>query len=187
MEKKEFVPASIRVPVHVDFDSCMEHVDYNLERLSELLTNEGRVSYLEVLNYIVPIITNICKIVEPTTQKQRITTFCIETRFDSCHEKDIENLRDAWHQIRGNAIYAKLKDSRNKAAVHINTLHQGYRDAQKLLVEDAIYLIKREDRLRDLISKVKSLIYNTEISVRKKEDKPLNVDFFTLRVEKKSE
>lgn len=46
MNKKKFVPASIRVPVHVDFDSCMEHVDYNLEKLSELLTNEeiGRAS-----------------------------------------------------------------------------------------------------------------------------------------------
>ena len=187
MEKKEFVPTSIRVPVHVDFDSCMEHVDYNLERLSELLTNEGRVSYLEILNYVVPIITNICKIVEPPTQKQKAHAFCIATRFEACHEKDTEHLRDEWHRIRGNAIYAKLKDSRNKAAVHINTLHQGYRDTQKLLVEDAIYLIKREEQLRDLIGKVKSLIYNTEISVRKKEGKPLNADFFTLRVEKKSE
>ena len=187
MGKREFVPASIRIPVHLDFDSCMEHVDYNLDRLSELLTNEGRVSYLEVLNYIVPIITNICKIIEPPTQKQRTHTFCIATRFDACYEKDIETLRDEWHRIRGNTIYAKLKDSRNKAAVHINTLHQGYRDTQKLLVEDAIYLIKREDQFRDLVSKVKSLIYNTEISVRKKEGKPLNVDCFTLKLEKKSE
>ena len=187
MDKREFVPASIRVPVHVDFDSCMEHVDYNLDRLSELLTNEGRVIYLEVLNYIVPIITNICKIVEPPTQKQRSHTFCIATRFDACHEKDIDNLRDEWNRIRGNAIYAKLKDSRNKAAVHINTLHQGYRDTQKLLVEDAIYLIKREEQLRDLIGKIKSLIYNTEISVRKKEEKPLNVDIVPIRVVKKSE
>ena len=39
-------------------------------------------------------------------------------------------------------------------------------------------------KIRDLIGKVKSLIYNTEISVKKKGGKPLNVDFFTLKVEK---
>lgn len=187
MDKKEFVPASIRFPVHVDFDSCMEHVDYNLEKLSELLTNEERVSYLEILNYIVPIITNICKIVEPSTKKQRTHTFCIETRFDACYEKDTEKLRDEWNRIRGNDIYGKLKDSRNKAAVHINNLHQGYRETQKLLVEEAIYLIKREEHLRNLISEIKSLIYNTEISVRKKESKPLNVDIMSIRVVKESD
>ena len=187
MNKKEFVPASLRAPVHVDFDSCIEHVDYNLGKLSELLTNEGRVSYFEVLNYIVPIITNICKIIEPPAKKQRSNTFCIETRFDSCYEKDIEKLRYEWDRIRGNDIYGKLKDSRNKAAVHINNLHQGYKETQKLLVEEAIYLIKREERLRDLISDVKSLIHNTEISVKKKEDRPLNVDVISVKVGKKSE
>ena len=157
--------------MHVDFDSCMEHVDYNLEKLSELLTNEERVSYFEVLNYIVPIITNICKIIEPSAKKQRTNTFCIETRFDACYEKDIEKLRDEWNRIRGNDIYGKLKHSRNTAAGHINNLHQGYKETQKSLVEEAICLIKREERLKDLISEVKSLIYNTEISVRKKESK----------------
>lgn len=187
MNKKEFVPASLRAPVHVDFDSCIEHVDYNLEKLSELLTNEERVSYFEVLNYIVPIITNICKIIEPPVKKQRTHTFCIETRFDSCYEKDTEKLKDEWNRIRGNDIYGKLKDSRNKAAVHINNLHQGYKETQKLLVEEAIYLIKREERLRDLISEVKSLIHNTEISVKKKEGSPLNVDVISIKVGKKSE
>ena len=187
MDKKEFVPASIRSPMHVDFDSCMEHVDYNLERLSELLTNERRVTYLEILNYIVPIITNICKIVEPPTKKQRTYTFCLKTRFDSCREEDIENLKKEWKRIRGNHIYGRLKDSRNTAAVHVNSLHQGYTDTQKLLVEEAIYLIKREERLRDLISEIKSLIYNTEISVRKKESSPLNVDIMSIRGVKEPE
>ena len=172
LNKDDYIPASIRIPVHLDFDSCLKHVDYNIKKLSEMLTNEGNVHIFDVLNYIVPTITNVCKLVEEPTQGHADDTFCISTRLESCHQEDIEKLKRELENIRGNDIYEKLKNARNKTVAHTSSSYQGYGATQKALAEDARYLIKREDRLKNLVSNIKSLIHNVEISVRKKEGKP---------------
>lgn len=182
LSKDNYIPASIRIPVHLDFDSCLEHVDYNIGKLSKMLTNEGKAYTFDLLNYIVPIITNICKLVEKPTRGHEDDTFCISTRLESCHEEDIEELKRELGNIRWNDIYQKLKDARNKTVAHTGSSYQGYRATQKALAEVAIYLIKREDHLKNLVSNIKSLIYDVEMSVRKKEGKPLNSDIFFMRV-----
>ncbi len=180
LSKEDYIPPSIRIP-NLDFDSCLKHVDYNIEKLSEMLTNEGIVHPFNVLNYIVSIITNVCKLVEKPTQGHADDTFCLQTRLKSCHQEDIEKLKRELGNIRGNDIFGKLKNARNKTVAHINLSHQGYGATQKALVKAATYLIEREDRLKNLVSNIKSLIHDVEMSVRKKEGKPLNVDTFTIQ------
>ena len=51
MTQDNHIPASIRLP-DKDFDSCLIHVDYNIEKLSEMLNNEEPPHLFEVLNYI---------------------------------------------------------------------------------------------------------------------------------------
>ena len=186
--KDNHIPASLRISIHLDFDSCLEHVDYNIEILSEMLTNKGNVHPFEVLNYIVPIITNVCKLVEKPTQKHEDNTFCIFTRLESCHQEDIEKFKEELKNIKGNDIYGRLKAARNHTVAHISSAYEGYRATEKALVESANYLIEHEDRLKNLVESIKSLIYHVEISVRKKEGKPLNADTFDIhiRVPKKS-
>ena len=41
MSKDENIPAFIRF-ANLDFDSCLNHVGYNIEKLSEMLTNEEK-------------------------------------------------------------------------------------------------------------------------------------------------
>ena len=180
--KDDYIPASLRIPIHLDFDSCLEHVGYNIEKLSEMLTNEGNVHPFEVLNYIVPIITNVCKLVEEPTLRHEDDTFCLQTRLKSCHQEDIEKLESELGSIRGNDIYGILKNARDKTVAHTSSAYEGYRATQKALDETARYLIERIDRLKKIVESIKSLIYHVEISVRKKEGKPLNADTFTIRV-----
>ena len=181
LRKDDYIPASIRIP-NLDFDSCLKHVDYNIEKLSEMLTNEGNVDPFEALNYIVPIITNVCRLVEKPTNRDEDDTFCLQTRLESCHREDIENLKSKLESIRENDIYQKLKQARNKTVAHTSTSYQGYGATQKALLEDAIYLIECEDRLKNLVESIKSLIHRVEMSVRKKESKPLNADAFTIQI-----
>ena len=182
LRKEDYIPASLRIP-NLDFDSCLKHVDYNIEKLSEMLTNEGNVHIFDVLNYIVPIITNVCKLVEKPTRGHEDDTFCISTRLEVCHQEDIENLKSELGNIRRNDIYQKLKEARNKTVAHTSSSYQGYGATQKALAEDARYLIiKREDCLKNLVSNIKSLIHNVEMSVRKKEGKLLNADTFTIQI-----
>lgn len=182
LSKDNYIPASLRIPRHLDFDSCLEHVDYNIEKLSKMLTTEGEVHPFDVLNYIVPIITNVCRLVEKPVRGYEDDTFCISTRLESCYQEDIEKLESELGSIRGNDIYQKLKQARNKTVAHTNTSYQGYGATQKALLDEAIYLIEGEDRLKNLVEHIKSLIYNVEISVRKKEGKPLNADTFTIQI-----
>ena len=181
--KDNYIPASLRIPIHLDFDSCLEHVDYNIEKLSKMLTTEGEVHPFDVLNYIVPIITNVCKLVEKPTSGHENDTFCIFTRFESCHQEDIEKFKEELKNIKGNDIYGILKDARNQTVAHISSAYEGYRATEEALVEAANYLIEHEDRLKNLVEHIKFLIYNVEISVRKKEGKPLNADTFTIRMQ----
>ena len=182
LSKDDYIPASIRVSVHLDFDSCLEHVDYNIEKLSKMLTNEENAHIFDVLNYIVPIITNVCKLVDKPAPGHEDDTFCISTRLKSSHQEDVKKLKSELENIRGNDIYQKLKDARNKTVAHTNTSYQGYRATQKALAEVATYMIKREDRLKNLVSNIKSLIHKVEMSVRRKEGKPLNTDTFSFQV-----
>ena len=183
--KDGYIPASLRIPIHLDFDSCLEHVDYNIEKLSKMLTTEGKVHPFDVLNYIVPIITNVCKLVEKPTSGHENDTFCIFTRLESCHQEDIEKFKEELKNIKGNDIYGILKDARNQTVAHISSAYEGYRATEEALVEAANYLIEREDRLKNLVEHIKFLIYNVEISVRKKEGKPLNMDTFRIVVKPK--
>lgn len=179
--KDGYIPASLRIP-NLDFDSCLKHIDYNIEKLSEMLTNEVNVHPFEVLNYIVPIITNVCKLVEEPTQKHEDNTFCIQTRLKTCHQEDIEKLESELGNIRGNDIYGILKEARDKTVAHTSSSYQGYGTTQKALLEDAIYLIEREGRLKSLVKSINSLIHHVEISIRKKEGKPLNADTFEIHI-----
>ena len=181
LSKGDYIPASIRIPVHLDFDSCLEHVDYNIEKLSKMLTNEGNVHIFDVLNYIVPIITNVCKLVEKPTRGHEDDTFCISTRLESCHEEDKEKLESELRNIRGNDIYQKLKDARDHTVAHTSSSYQGYKATQEALAETATYF-KRENRLKNLVESIKFLIYDVEMSVRKKEGRPLNADTFTFSI-----
>ena len=181
LSKEDYIPPSFRIS-NLDFDSCLKHVDYNIEKLSEMLTNEGKVHPFDVLNYIVPIITNVCKLVEEPTQGHADDTFCLQTRLKSCHQEDVKKLESGLENIRGNDIYQILKVARNKTVAHTSSAYEGYGTTQKALVEAAKYLIKREDRLKNLVSNIKSLIHNVEMSVRKKEGKPLNADTFTIQI-----
>ena len=181
LSKDDYIPATLRIP-NLDFDSGMEHVDYNIERLSEMLTNEGNVHIFDVLNYIVPIITNVCRLVEEPTNRDKDDTFCLQTRLESCHQEDIEKLESELKNIRGNDLYQKLKYARNHTVAHTHTSYQEYGATQKALLEDAIYLIQREDRLKNLVSNIKSQIHKIEMSVRKKEGKPLNADTFNIQI-----
>ena len=187
LSKDDYIPASItgiRFSVHLDFDSCLEHVDYNIEQLSKILTNEQKVYSFDVLNYIVPIITNVCRLVDKPARGREDDTFCLQTRLKSCHQKDIEKLESELGSIRVNSIYQKLKEARNKTVAHTNALYQGYGATQKALLKEAIYLIEREDQLKNLVKHIKSLIYNVEISVREKEGKPLNDETVFIQVPK---
>ena len=187
LSKDDYIPASItgiRFSVHLDFDSCLEHVDHNIEQLSKILTNEEKVHSFDVLNYIVPIITNVCRLVEKPARGREDDTFCLQTRLNSCHQEDIGKLKSDLGSIRRNGIYQKLKDARNKTVAHTGSSYQGYMATQKALVEAARDLIEREDRLKNLVKNIKSLIYNVEISVRKKADKPLNDETVFIQVPK---
>ena len=181
LNKDGYIPPSIRI-LNLDFDSCLEHVDYNIEKLSKMLTNEGTVHSFDVLNYIVPIIANVCKLVEKPTRGHEDDTFCILTRLKSCHQEDIEKLKNELGNIGGNDIYQKLKDARNKTVAHTGSSYQGYKATQKALAEVATYLIEREDCLKNLVENIRSLVHHVEMSVRKKEGKPLNADTFTIQI-----
>ena len=181
LKKDDYIPATLRIP-NLDFDSCLKHVDYNIEKLSEMPTNEGNVHSFEVLNYIVPIITNVCRLVDKPARGYENDTFCLQTRLKSGHQQDIEKLKSELGNIRQNDIYQKFKDARNKTVAHTSSSYQGYGATQKALLEDAIYLIEREDRLKNLVKSIKSLIHSVEMSVRKKEGKPLNADTFTIQI-----
>lgn len=182
MSKDDYIPPSIRI-LNLDFDSCLMHVDYNIKKLSEILTNEEAVHSFNVLNYIVPIITNICKLVEEPTQGHADDTFCISTRLESCYQEDIEKYKHELTTIRGNDIYAILKKARDKTVAHTNSLYQGFEATQKVLLEVAKNLIKhKKDRLINLVKSIQSLIHNVEISIRKKEGKPLNSVPFNLKL-----
>lgn len=179
--KDNHVPASLRI-LRLGFDSCLKHVDYNIEKLSEMLTNEGNIHPFEVLNYIMAIITNVYKLVDEPTQGHKKNTFCISTHLESCHQEDIEKLKDELKNIRGNDIYGRLKYARNHTVAHISSAHKRYGDTEKALEEIANYLIEHEDRLKSLVKSIKSLIHNVEISVRKKEGKPSNADTFSIKI-----
>ena len=181
--EEDFIPASLRIPMHLDFDSCLEHVYYNIEKLSEMLTNEENVHPFEVLNYIVPIITNVCKLVEDPTGKHENVTFCLQTRLKSCYQEDIEKFGDELKSIRGCDIYKILKDARNHTICHIRSKYKGYRATEKALVEAANYLIEREDRLKNLVKKIKDLIHKVETSVKKKKGERLDTDTITFTIE----
>ena len=177
----DYRPASIRI-LNLDFDSCLEYINYNIQKLSIMLTTAGEVHPFDVLNHIVPIITNVYKLVEEPTRSHKDDTFCIFTRLESCHQEDIEKLKSELENIRGNDIYEKLRYARNKIVAHTNSLYQGYRATQVALVEIAIYLIERQDRLKNLVSEIQSLIYNVEMSIKKKDGRPLNVATFSIQV-----
>ena len=181
LSKDDYIPASIRIP-NLDFDSGLEHVDYNIERLSKMPTIEGNVTLFDVLNYIVPIITNVCRLIDKPVRGDEDDTFCLQTRLKSCHQEEIENLKRKLESIRGNDIYQKLKNARNNAVAHTNASYQRYGATQKALAEVATYLIEYEDRLKNLVESIKSLIHDIEMSIRKKEGRPLNVATFTIRV-----
>ncbi len=180
--KDDYIPPSLRIPRHLDFGSCLEHVDYNIEQLSKMWTTEGGVHPFDVLNYIVPIITNVCRLVDKPANRHEDDTFCLQTRLKSCYQEDIEKLESELENIRRNNIYQKLKDARNKTVAHTNSSYQKYGATQKALLEEAIYLMAGEDHLKNLVKHIKSLIYNVEISVRKKEGKQLNADTFTIQI-----
>ena len=182
LSKDGYIPASLRIPRHLDFDSCLEHVDYNIEKLSKMLTIEGEVHPLDVLNCIVPIITNVCRLVDKPANRHEDDTFCLQTRLKSCHQEDREKLKSDLGSIRRNDIYRKLKEARNETVAHTNTSYQGYGATQKALVEAAKDLIEREDRLKNLVKSIRSLIHNVEMSVRKKAGKPPNADTFTIQI-----
>ena len=182
--KDGYIPASIRISRHLDFDSCLEHVDYNIEKLSKILTTEGEVHPLDVLNCIVPIITNVCRLVDKPANHHEDDTFCLQTRLESCHQEDIGKLKSELGNIRRNDIYQKLKDARNKTVAHTNSSYQKYGATQKALLEEAIYLIEREDQLKNLVESIRSLIHHIEISVREKEGKPLNDETVFIQVPK---
>lgn len=181
LSNADYRPATLRIP-NLDFDSGLEHVDYNIEKLSEMLTNEGNVHIFDVLNYIVPIITNVCRLVDKPANHHEDDTFCLQTRLESCHQEDIEKLESELKNIRGNDLYQKLKYARNHTVAHTHTSYQEYGATQKALLEDAIFLLKRKDRLKNLVKSIKSLIHDVEMSVRKKEGKPLNADTFTIQI-----
>lgn len=181
LSEDDYRPASIRIP-NLDFDSGLEHVDYNIESLSKMPTTEGSVNLFDVLNYIVPIITNVCRLVDKPVRGHENDTFCLQTRLKSCHQEEIENLKRKLESTRENDIYQKLKDARNNAVAHTNSAYQGYGATQIALAEVATYLIEHEDRLKNLVKSIKSLIHDIEISVRKKEGKPPNADTFTIQI-----
>ena len=177
----DYISPSLRIP-NLDFDSCLKHVDYNIEKLSEMLTNKRDIHSFDALNYIVPIITNICRLVDKPANHHEDDTFCLQTRLKSCHQEDIEKLKSDLGSIRRNDIYQKLKEARNETVAHTNTSYQGYGATQIALAEVATYLIEREDWLKNLVERIKSLIHHVEISVRKKAGKPPNADTFTIQI-----
>lgn len=181
LSKDGYIPATLRIP-NLDFDSCLKHVDYNIEKLSEMPTDEGNVHPFDVLNHIVPIITNVCRLADKPARGHEDDTFCLQTRLKSCHQEEIENLKRKLESIRRNDIYQKLKQARNNTVAHTNASYQRYGATQKALAEVATYLIECEDRLKNLVESIKSLIHDIEMAVRKKEGKPLNADTFTIQI-----
>ncbi|MCG9130320.1 hypothetical protein J5I95_01425 [Candidatus Poribacteria bacterium] len=125
------------------------------------------------------------RLVEKPARGYEDDTFCISTRLESYHQEDMEKLKSELGNIRVNDIYQKLKDARNKTVAHTGSSYQGYGATQNALLEDAIYLIEREDRLKNLVASIRSLIHDVEMSVRKKEDKQLNMDIFRIVVKPK--
>ncbi len=182
-DKKEFIPASIRI-LNLDFDSCLRHVDYNIENLLALHTAEEEVNPFDVLNNIVPVITNICKLVhEPRSVYDKKRTFCISTRLESCHHEDIDKFKSELENIGNIDIYGVLKKARDETVAHIHSSHKRYEATQKELEKVARYLIEHEDRLnrlRNLVNKIRTLIHNIEMSIKKKNGIPSNVTHYTL-------
>lgn len=181
LSKDGYIPPSLRI-LNLDFDSCLEYVDYNIEKLSKMMPNKGNVHPFEALNHIVPIITNVCRLVEKPARGYEDDTFCISTRLEACHQEDIEKLKSELRNIRRNDIYQELKDARNHTVAHTSSSYQGYGATQNALLEDARYLIEREDRLKNLVASIRSLIHNVEMSVRKNEGKPPNIDTFSIQI-----
>lgn len=179
--REGYIPASIRPCL--EFDSCLEHVNYNIEKLPEMLTNEGDVGHFEVLDCIGSIITNVCRLVdERAVYRNANDTFCISTRLNSCHQEDMGKLKSELESIKGNDIYQKLSYARDKTVAHTNILYRGHRDTQKLLLETAEYLIEREDRLKKLMVIIASLVHDVEISIKKRKGEPLNSFTFTIKI-----
>ncbi len=189
-DKEDFIPASIRI-LNLDFDSCLRHVDYNIENLLALHTAEEEVNPFDVLNNIVPVITNICKLVhEPRSEYDKKRTFCISTRLESCHHEDIDKFKSELENIGNIDIYGVLKKARDETVAHIHSSHKRYEATQKELEKVARYLIEHEDRLnrlRNLVNKIGTLIHNIEMSIRKKKGIPLNADTFSIHVSLKPE
>ena len=179
--KDGYIPASVR-PRNLEFDSCLEHVNYNIEKLPEMLTNEGNVGRFEVLDCIGSIITNVCRLVDKPAKHHEDDTFCLQTRLKSCHQEDIENLKSELESIKRNDICQKLKYARDKTVAHTNILYRGHGATQEVLLETAEYLMEREDRLKKLMVSIASLVHHVEISIRKKEGNPLNSFTFTIHL-----
>ena len=187
--EEDFIPASIR-PLNLDFDSCLRHVDYNIENLLALLTAEEEGNHFDVLNNIMPVITNICKLVDKPARGKEKDTFCILTRLESCRHEDIDKFKSERNKIRGTGIYRKIKKARNETVAHIHSSHKRYEATQKELVEVARDLIKHEEglnRLRNLVKKIRCLIHDIEMSIKKKKGIPLNVFGFEIHVSPKPE
>ncbi len=184
-DEEEFIPASIRI-LNLDFDSCLRHVDYNIENLLALHTaEEEEVNPFDVLNNIVPVIANICKLVDKPARGREKDTFCISTHLESCHHEDTEKFTNELENIRGSDIYGVLKKARDETVAHIHSSHKRYEATQKELEKVARYLIEHEDRLnrlRNLVNKIGTLIHNIEMSIRKKNGIPLNADTFRIHV-----
>ena len=181
MTKGNHIPASIRIP-NKDFDSCLSHIDYNIDKLSKMQNNKENTHPYEVLNCIDSIITNICKLVEKPTRGHENDTLCISTRLESCHQEDIQDLKSKLQNIRTNDIYKILKDARNHTVAHIHSKYEEYGATQKALLAATNHLFEDEDRLKQLVEQVRTLIHFVEVSVRKKEGKPINSVDFTLHI-----
>ena len=181
-DKEDFIPAGIRI-LNLDFDSCLRHVDYNIENLLALHTAEEEVNPFDVLNNIVPVIANICKLVDKPARGREKDTFCISTHLESCHHEDTEKFTNELENIRGSDIYWVLKKARDETVAHIHSSHKRYEATQKELEKVARYLIEHEDRLnrlRNLVNKIRTLIHNIEMSIKKKNGIPSNVTHYTL-------
>lgn len=182
--KGDFIPATLRILGSLEFDSCLKHVKYNIEKLSEMLTNKENTHPFEVLNCIGSIITNIYRLMDaPTRQHDIDRTFCIQTRLESCHQEDIEKFKSELESIRQDEIYKRIKKSRNRTVAHTHTLYQRYEATQNALLEDAIYLVvERKDCLEKLVKDIESLIHHVEMSIKKKNGEPLSIGMFTIKI-----
>ena len=182
------IPASIRINNAIDLDAMDAKTTLNLiERFTELSNHPETFAFSDkelqtvIRNCVHAIILNLTK----TIEKPREGTYNLQSLIHHiCSDEDQDMLKKELHEIRGNKIYGKLVEYRNKIVAHRNMEYGNYQVIEQEFTECGDYLIQNKKRIEKLIGK----IYDLQMKIKRSRDKKLGLptdsgsDFFIFEV-----